>query len=95
MDFLRKIWDAIVGLLYKVPFDKWLHFGAGLLAAAFCVITLGWPGWAGLLGAVAVGAAKEVFDWFTTKVVDWLDAVATIAGGAVVLGLWLLRLWWF
>ena len=92
---MRKIWDFIVGLLYKVPFDKWLHFWGGLLAASFVCIALGWPGWAGLLGAGLAGAAKEAFDWFTTKVVDWKDAVATALGGVVILAFWLLHVWWF
>jgi hypothetical protein len=92
---MRKIWDFIVGLLYKVPFDKWLHAGAGLLAASFFAIALGWPGWAAFLMAVALGGLKEAFDWFTTRVVEWLDLVATACGGAVVLVWWLLHLWWF
>lgn len=92
---MRKIWDWIVALLQKVPFDKWLHFGAGLLVAAFIVISIGWPGWAGLIAAVLVGAAKEVFDWLTTKKVEWLDGVAAALGGVVILCFWLLHLWWF
>ena len=29
---MRKLWDKLVALIYKVPFDKWLHFMAGLIS---------------------------------------------------------------
>lgn len=34
---MRKIWDWIVALISKVPYDKLLHFIAGLLAVAIFV----------------------------------------------------------
>lgn len=37
---MRKIWDKFVGWLYKVPFDKWLHYLAGLIIAAFFALAL-------------------------------------------------------
>ena len=92
---MRKIWDWIVAQFLKVSVDKWLHFIAGLLVAAFIVIAIGWPGWAGLIGAVAAGLLKEAFDWVTTKKVELWDGIATAAGGLVVLFFWLLHLWWF
>lgn len=43
--FIRKIWDAFVTLVNKVPKDKLLHFVMGLLIAAFCALVLNWcPG---------------------------------------------------
>ena len=30
-NFFRKIWDAIVSFISKVPYDKWLHAIAGLV----------------------------------------------------------------
>lgn len=89
---MRKLWDKIVALLLRVPIDKWLHFIAGMVVAAVCVITFGWPGWVGFLAAVVAGLAKEAFDWYTTKVVEWKDGVATAIGGLVILVLWLLGL---
>lgn len=32
-EFIRKIWDAIVSFISKVPYDKLLHFVAGLIVA--------------------------------------------------------------
>lgn len=80
--FIRKIWDALVKLIYKVPFDKWLHFMAGLIIAAFFNITLGVEGcfWAALFA----GALKEMFDIFTTGTAEWKDLLATVLGGGVI-----------
>ena len=38
---MRKIWDKFVAWLYKVPFDKWLHFIFGVLIASFFACALG------------------------------------------------------
>ena len=94
-NFIRKIWDAIVSFITKVPYDKLLHFIVGVIFAAFFVISLKWPGWAGLLMSVALGALKELFDWLTTKKIEWWDGIATAIGGLVILVFWLLNLWWF
>ena len=82
MTFLRKIWDWIVKQIYKVPFDKWLHFIAGLLVAALTVITFHFK-WC-IAPALFAGIAKEAFDYFTTKKVEWLDLLATVIGGLII-----------
>lgn len=88
---MRKLWDKIVRLLYKVGEDKWFHFIAGVLAAAAAAFAFNvW--YAPLAAAAGIGLLKEVFDLCTTKVVDWKDWVATTAGGAVITLLWLLTL---
>lgn len=89
---MRKIWDWIVALIYKVPFDKWLHFFAGLVITAFFAISLGWK--CVLPVALVAGAAKEIFDYFTTKKIELWDAVATIAGGFVIQVFVWLGMWW-
>ena len=81
-NWIRKIWDWIVKQLYKVPFDKWLHFMAGVLLAAFFCITLGmkvcsWP-------LLFIGFAKEFFDKWTTEKWDWYDYLATMIGAIVI-----------
>jgi uncharacterized membrane protein YeaQ/YmgE (transglycosylase-associated protein family) len=88
---MRKIWDAIVRFLCRIPYDKLWHLIAGLIVAALLVIGFGLPGWAGLVGAIVAGVAKETFDYCTTKEVDGWDFVATSAGGVVILLLWLLH----
>lgn len=76
--------------------DKWQHFAAGVVLsvpvqAAFdsMLITV--------LVAAAIGLGKEVVDWLMNRYrgaahgVEWLDALATAAGGgwvAVLLGVW-------
>lgn len=80
---MRKFWNKLVALLYKVPFDKYLHFIAGLIIAAFFALAFGWK-WGALLAAIVAGIGKEVFDYFTTKQTDWKDAAATVIGGLVI-----------
>lgn len=81
--FIRKIWDAFVTLVNKVPKDKLLHFVMGLLIAAFCALTLKWGLWS-IIPAIVFGILKELFDWWTTKTVEWWDFGATAIGGAVI-----------
>lgn len=79
---MRKIWDKIVALISKVPYDKLLHFIAGLVIAAFFCITLGMK--VCIVPAIAAGFIKEFFDNWTSDQVDWWDFVATVAGGLVI-----------
>ena len=81
-DFIRKIWDAIVRFIYKVPYDKLLHFIVGLLVASFFNVSLGML--VCIIPALFAGVLKEAFDYWTTNQFDWLDLVATVAGGAVI-----------
>ena len=80
---MRKIWDKFVSLLYKVGIDKWYHFIAGVLLAACIFIVFGWR-WGPAVVSLIAGIAKEVFDIITTKVYDWQDLAATLAGGLLV-----------
>ncbi len=80
--WIRNIWDRFVGWLYKIPFDKWLHFVAGLIIAALAAITLHID--ACIVIALAAGILKETFDVLTTGKVEWQDIAATLIGGAVI-----------
>ena len=90
---MRKIWDKIVALIYKIPTDKWLHFFAGFIIAAFCCIALHIE-WA-FIPALFAGFAKEFFDAWTTDKWDWWDFVATAIGGLVVSSFQLIGYWIF
>ena len=79
---MRKLWDKLVALIYKVPFDKWLHFMAGLIIAAFFCITLGMK--VCIVPVLFAGFAKEFFDSWTTNQSDWKDFLATLIGGMVI-----------
>lgn len=81
-DKIRKFWDKIVRLILKVPYDKLLHFIAGLIVASFFAIVFDFK--APILAAALAGLIKEAFDKYTTKQVDWYDFVYTCAGGAVI-----------
>lgn len=81
---MRKIWDKIVALISKVPYDKLLHFIVGVLIAAFFAIV--WPSaaeWC-FFPVLMIAGLKEFFDYWTTDQVDWWDFVATVAGGLVI-----------
>lgn len=70
-----------------IPRDKILHVLAGAAIAA-CVSPWGYA--AAFMAVCAIGIAKEVvIDAAGRGTRDPLDALATIAGGALVLG-WLL-----
>ena len=79
---IRNLWDKFVSLLYKVGEDKWFHFIAGMIATAFVALVPNWGFcvWA----AIVVGAAKEGFDYLTTKEIDWWDFACTCFGGILI-----------
>lgn len=82
--FIRKIWDAIVSLINKVPKDKLLHFIAGLLIGAFFALVLPtWAEWC-FVPVLFTGVIKEFFDLWTTGEWDWWDFVATLSGGLII-----------
>ena len=92
-NFIRKIWDAIVSFINRVPHDKLLHFVAGVIIAAFFAISLGmkfcfWP-------VIFFAFGKEFFDKWTTGEWDWWDFGATCIGGLVPQIFALLNMWWF
>ena len=70
--------------------DKVLHFVGGAVVG----VVLAWAfrdGRAAILGAIAAGALKELYDGRHTDVhtVDWRgDFPATVLGGVLVWGLW-------
>ncbi len=64
----------------QLPPDKAGHLIAGLLV--YCVAGLVSPV-AGLAAAAIVGAAKEAYDATGRGHVEFLDFVATAAGGAI------------
>ena len=83
-DFIRKIWDAIVSLINKVPKDKLLHFIAGVLIAAFFAIILPtWAEWC-IVPVIFLAFIKEFFDLWTTNKWEWWDFGATVIGGLVI-----------
>ena len=81
-NFFRKIWDAIVSLINKVPKDKLLHFVAGLIIAAIFALPLHMK--ACIVPVVFAAFIKEFFDLWTTDKWEWWDFGATCIGGLVI-----------
>ena len=89
---MRKIWDKFVGWLYKVPFDKWLHYLAGLIIAAFFALALHMA--VCVVPAIFAGFIKEFYDKWTTDRADWRDFLATTLGGLTIQLFVALGWWW-
>ena len=94
-NFFKKIWDSIVSLLSKVPYDKWLNFIGGFVIATFFCIALGMK--VCIVPAIAAGFIKEFFDMWTSEEgkFDWWDFAAVCIGGLVPQIFVLLNMWWF
>lgn len=81
---MGKIYNKFVELLCSIPFDKYLHFIAGLLIALFFGISLK-MGVAAVVPSIFAGFIKEFVDeWKREHSWDWLDFLATSLGGLAV-----------
>jgi hypothetical protein len=65
----------------KIPYDKKLHFIAGLLICIIASITVN-PTY-GLAFAMTAGVFKEIYDWYDYGGPDVYDCIATWLGGWV------------
>lgn len=68
---------------HNMAHDKFFHLMAGMFAS-LVVYMLGFSLPLAFAAAVVAGVAKEIFDAFGNGTVDFMDAVATIAGGALL-----------
>ena len=80
--FIYKVWSWLIGLLNKVRRDRLYHFIAGLFVAAFFLIVLKmhfclWP-------VIFVAFIKEFVDVWQDGNFDWIDLLATVAGGLFI-----------
>lgn len=72
-----------------MPLDKQAHLWAGLAIMLSVSLFFGWI--AGVIVATMAGLAKEAYDSLGFGTPDRWDAVATIGGGLVGAGLYLLH----
>ena len=79
---MRKLYKKLLDVLNGIGIDKYLHFIAGLIIAAFFNITLGMT--ACIVPVLFAAAIKEAIDQSGSGTPDWRDGVATLAGGAVI-----------
>ena len=82
LDWILKAYDWFVGLLGKIRRDRLYHFIAGLLIAVPCALIFHIE-WA-IVPAFFAGFIKEFIDLWRDGNFDWLDLLATTAGGAFV-----------
>ena len=90
--WISAAYDWFVGLLGKVRRDRLYHFIVGLIIGAFCAMVLHveWAWWP----VLAVAFIKEFIDRWNDGNFDWVDLLATVAGGLFIwlfqgLGSWL------
>lgn len=79
---MRKIFDKIVAFFNALTVDKYLHFIAGLIVAAFFHIALGME--VCIAPVIVAGFVKEFIDEWRYGGADIIDFSATVAGGAVI-----------
>ena len=79
---MKKIYAKLLAILNGIGVDKYLHFIAGLIIAAFFNIALGMK--VCIVPVVFAAIIKEAIDQSGSGTPDWRDAVATMAGGAVI-----------
>lgn len=98
MKKIGKIWMDVCQFIYNLGGDKWCHVCFGIIIA-FVVATISHSitgearisgAFLGLLCSAVAGFVKEVADFFVHGVADWRDIVATVAGGAVGLILFII-----
>lgn len=65
----------------KIPYDKRLHFIAGLLICIIASLTVN-PTY-GLAFAMTAGVFKEIYDWYDYGGPDVYDCLVTWLGGGV------------
>lgn len=67
--------------IQRVGIDKWAHF----FASAFLVLAISQflPFWAGILVAVVLGIAKEIYDAQTGGKMEIKDLLADLLGVAI------------
>ena len=79
---MKKIWNKIVAFFNALTADKYLHFIAGLIIAAFFNIALGME--VCIAPVIVAGFIKEFIDEWRYGGADIADFAATVAGGAVI-----------
>ena len=79
---MKKIWNKIVAFFNALTADKYLHFIAGLVIAAFFNIALGME--VCIVPVIVAGFIKEFIDEWRYNGADIADFAATAAGGAVI-----------
>lgn len=80
---MKNIYEKVMGWLRGVGIDKYWHFIAGLIIAAFFAMVVGVKFC--LLPSLVAGLVKELYDGMKSggKMDVW-DFIATIIGGLII-----------
>lgn len=79
---MKKIYAKLLALLNSIGVDRYLHFIAGLIIAAIFGISLDMK--VCIVPVVFAAFIKEAIDQSGSGDPNWKDALATLAGGAVI-----------
>ena len=82
LHWILSAYEWFVGLIDKVRRNRLYHFIAGLIIAvvAALIFHIEWS----IVPVIFIGFAKEFIDEWRANAFDWLDLLATVAGGLVV-----------
>ena len=96
--------DKILKLGKRIAADKWRHFYVGILMGIILQMLARWiynppliyATLLALSGVIAISYGFELFSKITgTGIYDFMDAVASVIGGIIGMGLVLVSLWLF
>lgn len=79
---MKKIYEKVLGWFRGIGIDKYWHFIAGVVIAAFFALVVGLE--VCILPVIVVAFAKEGYDLTTKYCWDWWDFIATLLGGLIV-----------
>lgn len=80
---MKKIYEKVMGWFRGIEIDKYWHFIAGLIIAAFFAMVIELE--VCILPVLAVGFIKEMYDSISkVQAVNWWDLAATLLGGLIV-----------
>lgn len=80
---MKKFYEKVLGWFRGIGIDKYWHFIAGVVIAAFFALVVGLE--TCILPVIVVAFAKEGYDTIVKLVpIDWWDLTATVLGGLIV-----------
>jgi hypothetical protein len=84
------MYQKVLNIL-KQHTDKVFHFVAGM--AILEVVSIFCPFWVALIAVLLAGVSKETRDQIVYRGWDWIDLLATVAGGLFSFACILIRVW--
>lgn len=79
---MKKICEKVLGWFRGIGIDKYWHFIAGMIVAAFFAMVVELE--VCILPVLAVGFIKEAVDFIRSYHFNWWDFAATLLGGGII-----------